>query len=98
MYPHASNSADSSKILTWAIKELDLMSYFFDNMREFNQQVQWSNGKEQNDEVVSEREQQIQVRFLMVETFTWLATKFYITKLNHISPNTNGPIQVTINK
>lgn len=59
VYPHASNSADSAKILTWAIKELDLMKYFFENLKEFTKL--WPTEKE-NDELVSDREQQIQSR------------------------------------
>ena len=59
VYPHASNSADSAKVLTWAIKDLDLMNYFFENLKEFTNA--WPSVKE-SDELVSEREQQIQSR------------------------------------
>jgi len=35
MFPHSTNANDAPKLLQWAVKDLNLMNCFFDNLKEF---------------------------------------------------------------
>ena len=61
LFPHSNNSSDSSKLLKWAIKELDLMECFFDNLKDFSSSCLQAKSSSGGD-IIAEREQQIQAR------------------------------------
>ena len=61
LFPHSNNSSDSSKLLKWAIKELDLMECFFDNLKDFSSSCLQAKSTDGED-IIAEREQQIQAR------------------------------------
>lgn len=35
MFPHSNNSSDATKLLQWAFKDLNLMTIFFTNLKQF---------------------------------------------------------------
>lgn len=61
MFPHSNNSADASKLLQWAVKDLNLMNCFFENLKEFISS--WNEAQLcENEELAGDLELEIQAR------------------------------------
>lgn len=59
IFPHSNNSSESSKLLSWAVKDLELMDCFFENLKAYTTICK---NMSDNDDAMNDREQQIRAR------------------------------------